>query len=93
MNIKYLLLSLLIFLLTSCAQLEQSIGIDETDNAIQCVIADAHTSYGVSNANISTTRIEFPGWLKTADLSRANIADVTIIFETIAKIADAIQCP
>ena len=80
-------------LLASCMNLDESIGIAEDDNAIQCIKADAHSSYPLASGNISTTRVEFPGWMKNADLSDATIEDLKILFASIAAIIAEIDCP
>lgn len=52
----------LLLLLTSCASLEESIGVGQDDNAILCIKADAHLNHAVSTGNIDAVRIEFPAW-------------------------------
>lgn len=72
--------------------LESAVGIDETDNALQCVKADAHASYAVLNGNIDTTRLEFPAWMQTANLDTATTEDLINIFESIDSIAQTLNC-
>lgn len=90
---RLLILVAISFFLVSCFSLDESIGITENDNAIQCIKADGHSSYPLVSGNISTSRIEFPAWMKDADLSDATIEDLVLLFTSIAAIVEAMDCP
>lgn len=76
------LILLTLLLLTSCASLEESIGVGPDDNAILCIRADAHLNHAISTGNIDGIRIEFPAWFN----------DETATIEQLITLAEA-MCP
>ncbi len=74
---------LTLILLTSCASLEESIGVGPDDNAILCIRADAHLNHAISTGNIDGIRIEFPAWFN----------DENTTIEQLIALIDAMGCP
>lgn len=101
---KKLLLTIVIGLaaiaLSSCGVgggLEASVGIDENDNAMQCVRAEASTTTNylafTIDGSIDTSRIELPAWLQSSNVDDATVEELVRLFDAIATIAENLNCP
>lgn len=95
---KLLVMAALAGLLSACmgtGGIEEAIGIDEKDNAIQRVCLSANSNYTFAMANAATDRLEFPAWFQVPPETMMNMSaeDLVKVLNTFQELAAEFECP
>lgn len=73
---KILVGLLLAVTLTACTSLDETIGIDETDNALQCVNIEASSPNPMVAARGRTKRVELPAGYDTSTIDKETLSEL-----------------